>query len=103
MICYSVLAVVALIIPYCPRWMNRSEGFVNNRQLLENIKLYRILAIGMSIAVLMTLYLPYKGTYSILDSISRNLYIFILFADLYMRNRVRNELKKQTPLNNPLR
>lgn len=94
MVCYSVLAVIALIIPYCPRWMNRSEGFVNNRQLLENIKLYRILAIGMSIAVLVTLYLPYKGTYSILDSISRNLYIFILFADLYMRNRVRNELKK---------
>jgi hypothetical protein len=94
MVCYSVLAVVALIIPYCPRWMNRSEGFVNNRQLLENIKLYRILAIGMSIAVLVTLYLPYKGTYSIMDTISRNLYIFILFADLYMRNRVRNELKK---------
>lgn len=94
MICYSVLAVVALIIPYCPRWMNRSEGFVNNRQLLENIKLYRILAIGMSIAVLVTLYLPYKGTYSIMDTISRNLYILILFADLYMRNKVRNELKK---------
>lgn len=94
MVCYSVLAVVALIIPYCPRWMNRSEGFVNNRQLLENIKLYRILAIGMSIAVLVTLYLPYKGTYSIMDTISRNLYILILFADLYMRNRVRNELKK---------
>ena len=94
MICYSVLAVVALIIPYCPRWMNRSEGFVNNRQLLENIKLYRILAIGMSIAVLVTLYLPYKGTYSIMDTISRNLYSLILFADLYMRNKVRNELKK---------
>ena len=94
MVCYSVLAVVALIIPYCPRWMNRSEGFVNNRQLLENIKLYRILAIGMSIAVLVTLYLPYKGTYSIMDTISRNLYILILFADLYMRNKVRNELKK---------
>ena len=94
MICYSVLAVVALIIPYCPRWMNRSEGFVNNRQLLENIKLYRILAIGMSIAVLMTLYLPYKGAYSILDTISRQIFTFILFTDLYMRNRVRNELKK---------
>ena len=94
MVCYSVLAVVALIIPYCPRWMNRSEGFVNNRQLLENIKLYRILAIGMSIAVLATVYRPYEGTYSFVDTAARQIFTFILFADLYMRNRVRNELKK---------
>ena len=94
MVCYSVLAVVALIIPYCPRWMNRSEGFVNNRQLLENIKLYRILAIGMSIATLIAVYLPYKGTFGFLDTIASHIFIFILFADLYMRNRVRNELKK---------
>ena len=94
MVCYSVLAVAALIIPYFPRWMNRSEGFVNNRQLLENIKLYRILAIGMSIAVLATVYLPYEGTYSFVDTAARQIFIFILFADIYMRNRVRNELKK---------
>ena len=74
--------------------MNRSEGFVNNRQLLENIKLYRILAIGMSIATLIAVYLPYKGTFGFLDTIASHIFIFILFADLYMRNRVRNELKK---------
>ena len=94
MVCYSVLAVVALIISYCPRWMNRSEGFVNNRQLIENIKLYRILAIGMAIAALMAVYLPYKGTYGFLDTIARQIFTFILFVDLYFRNRVRNELKK---------
>lgn len=94
MVCYSVLAVVALIIAYCPRWMNRSEGFVNNKQLLENIKLYRILAIGLSVAVLMAVYLPYKGTYSILDTISNNVFIFILFADIYLRHTIRNDLKK---------
>ena len=94
MVCFSVLAVVALIIPYCPRWMNRSEGFVNNLQVLENIKLYRILAIGMSIAVLLTVYLPYKGTYSILDTISRHFWVIILFAEIYMRDKIRNGLRE---------
>ena len=94
MVCFSVLAVVALIIPYCPRWMNRSEGFVNNLQVLENIKLYRILAIGMSIAVLLTVYLPFKGTYSILDTISRHFWVIILFAEIYMRDKIRNGLRE---------
>ena len=94
MVCYSVLAVVALIIPYCPRWMNRSEGFVNSQQILENIKLYRTLAIIIAIAALVTLYLPYKDTISILGTISRQITTIALFTDIYFRNKIRNELKK---------
>ena len=94
MACYSALAVVALTIPYFPRWMDRSEAFVNSKQLLENIKLYRILAIGLSIATLMAVYLHYEGTYGFLDTIARQIFTFILFADIYMRHTVRNDLKK---------
>ena len=94
MVCYSALAVAALIIPYCPRWMDKSEAFVNSKQLLENIKLYRILAIGLSIATLMAVYLPYKGTYGFLDTIASQIFTFIFFTDVYMRHTVRNDLKK---------
>ena len=93
MICYTVLAIIALIITYCPRWMNRSESFTNSRQLIKNIELYHLLAVGCAVAAMLVVYQPYKGTIGPIDFISQHFFAVILFIDLFYRNLIRNELK----------
>lgn len=93
MIFYSVLAVIALVIAYCPRWMNRSLSFTNSRQLIKNIELYRILAIGCALAAMLVVYHPFKGTIGVMDFIARHFFVVFLFIELYYRNLIRNEMK----------
>lgn len=93
LICYSVLAVIALVITYCPRWMNRSESFTNSRQLIKNIELYHLLAVGCAVAAMLVVYQPYKGTIGPMDFIAQHFFAVILFIDLFYRNLIRNELK----------
>ena len=93
MIFYSVLAVIALVIAYCPRWMNRSLSFTNSRQLIKNIELYRILAIGCAVAAMLVVYHPFKGTIGVMDFIARHFFVVFLFIELYYRNLIRNEMK----------
>ena len=100
MICCSALTVIALIITYCPRWMNRSESFVNSQQLTKCIELYRFLAIGFAVATLTVVYLPYKGTNGLMDTIAQDIFIIIIAIDIIYRQKIRRELVKSTSSKN---